>query len=595
MPNYGQNGGKKIPASKIIESFRNLPDKKRIEILRANLSDNALYQIGELEFATSLGKLKSKDPETIKTYLTDNKNFGGPWQDLVPLGEDIAGAHLNSIYSRFRVPSGPGHEAEKLYALFMCNDLAQRLRVFWDGVKGSKHEEFVDSGLADIKSAEFVARYMGDQRNYAPGKGYGSFASDVMEAVDLSSEKSVMEHLNDGAPEDDPHREEKLTRAAQLCMIQNETEVDPEKIARDLKSDNWKKAVDPHAAIAELNDNPGAPYDKVKRIKTAMEEIPETDEEKAIFQNAALQTCRDIKRATPQKDREGAEFEELEKFSEELSRDIAKRELKEKSVQELRERLDGEYRTLGKEKSGWFLSKTNSKEHDAMMKGVRLLYAKLDMLNGKEPKGLTEEELKTVSETGVEKLYNNAKRGCYNYGCMKTSNGTDSIIHAAGNERFDSSMKTLSGLNELGVKLHLCEPAAAARDEAQREILQHRRDKNWLAQNVENLAAKTVYAQTLLNKGVSEAEQKKLLEDGTVNAEVEKIKANASFKDMIRTLGHKGVADAMIKGVGSLAAAYHKAHEAANILNERPSAPTLDPAEINPRESTAGLTVPTKV
>ena len=67
MPNYGQNGGKKIPASKIIESFRNLPDKKRIEILRANLSDNALYQIGELEFATSLGKLKSKDPETIKT------------------------------------------------------------------------------------------------------------------------------------------------------------------------------------------------------------------------------------------------------------------------------------------------------------------------------------------------------------------------------------------------------------------------------------------------------------------------------------------------------------------------------------------------
>ena len=153
------------------------------------------------------------------------------------------------------------------------------------------------------------------------------------------------------------------------------------------------------------------------------------------------------------------------------------------------------------------------------------------MLNGKEPKGLTDDELKTVNDTDVEKLFNNAKRGCYNYGCLKTSNGTDSIIHAAGNERFDSSMKTLSGLNELGVKLHLCEPAAALRDEAQREMLQHRRDKNWLAQNVENLAAKTIYEQTLLNKGVSEAEQKRLLEDASLNAEVEKIKADKSFKE----------------------------------------------------------------
>ena len=593
MPNYGANGEKKIPANKIIESFRSLPEKKRVEILRSNLSNNALYAVGELEFATSLDNLKKKDPNTIKAYLTDSKNFGGPWQDLVPLGENIAGAHLDSIYTRFHVPKEPGHEAEKLYALVMCNDLAQRLRVFWDGVKGRKHEEYIDSGLADIKNREHLTRFLGDQRNYAPGKGYGSFVSDVMEAVDLSSEKSVMEHLNDGVPEDDPHREEKLTRAAQLCMIQNETEVDSEKIARDLKSDNWKKAVDPHAAIAELNDNPGAPYDKVKRIKTAMEEIPETDEEKAIFQNAALQTCKDIKRATPPNDREGAEFEKLEKFSDELSCDIVKRELKDKSVQDLRAGLDAEYKTLEKEKSGWFLTKRNSPEHGQMMKGARLFYAKLDILNGKEPKGLTEDELKTVNETGVQELFKNAKRGCYNYGCLKTSNGTDSIIHDAGNERFDSSMNTLKGLNELGVKLHLCEPAEALRDEAQRDILQHRRDKNWLAQNVENLAAKSIYAQTLLNKGVSDAEQKRKIEDGTMDAEVEKIKANPSFKEMFRSMGHKGVADAMIKGMGSFAKAYRDAAAASQAKNNLHE-PQPDPAELEPKAHTTGLTVPRK-
>ncbi len=435
MPKYGPNGEKKIPASKIIESFRNLPEKKRAEILRANLSEITLYQIGELEFATSLGQIKNKDSETIKAYLTDDKNFGGPWKDLIPLGEDIAGAHLSSIYSRFRVPSGPGHEAEK------------------------------------------------------------------------------------------------LTRAEQICMIENETYLDPESLARDLNDDNWDKKIDPHKAIAEQEDVINVPYNKVKRIKAAVEDIPETDEDKAIFTNAALQTCKDIKRRIPANERDTEEFRELEKYRSELCCDIVKREVKTASVQELRERLDGEYRTLEKEKSGWFLSKTNTREHDDMTKGVRLFYAKLDMLNGKEPKGLTDDELKTVNDTDVEKLFNNAKRGCYNYGCLKTSNGTDSIIHAAGNKRFDSSMKTLSGLNELGVKLHLCEPAAALRDEAQREMLQHRRDKNWLAQNVENLAAKTIYAQTLLNKGVSEAEQKRLLEDASLNAEVEKIKADKSFKE----------------------------------------------------------------
>jgi hypothetical protein len=75
---------------------------------------------------------------------------------------------------------------------------------------------------------------------------------------------------------------------------------------------------------------------------------------------------------------------------------------------------------------------------------------------------------------------------------------------------------------------------------------------------------------------------------------VEKIKADKSFKEMFGTIGNKGVADAMIKGVGSLAAAYSKAHAASQAKSAEPAAPELDPAEFKPRESTAGLVVPTK-
>lgn len=117
MSKYGPNGGKKIPASTIIEGFRRLPEKKRAEILRSNLSNGALYKVGELEFASHLADLKQKDTQTISSFLTDSKNFGGPWQDLIPLGENIAGHHLDSIYSTFKVSREPGSEADKLYAL----------------------------------------------------------------------------------------------------------------------------------------------------------------------------------------------------------------------------------------------------------------------------------------------------------------------------------------------------------------------------------------------------------------------------------------------------------------------------------------------
>ena len=83
----------------------------------------------------------------------------------------------------------------------------------------------------------------------------------------------------------------------------------------------------------------------------------------------------------------------------------------------MRRDLSTEYTTLQKEKSGWFLSKTNTPEYNNMMKNLKLFGAKLEMINGQQPKEtLTEEELAAVKNTNVDVLYANAKQGCYNYG-----------------------------------------------------------------------------------------------------------------------------------------------------------------------------------
>ncbi len=592
MPKYGNKNLKGIPASKIIESFVNLPDDKRFELLNKNLSEKSKYELGEMEFTRKLENLKKEKPEAIRAYLTDSKNFGGPWEDLIPLGEAIAGGHIDRIYSDFGVDRK--NKADKLYALVMCPDLANRLRVFWDGVHGERREMYKRDQMLKINTPQSAGRYLGDQRNYAPGKSFQTFAEDVLKEVDLSSEKTIMDHINESVPENDPQREHKLHNAAQLCILTNPCDLNIQKLASDLNSPDWEKKVAPEKKLEEVAHDVVFYSDAVGHIKNAVDTIPETDEEKKIFQNAALQTCRDMKRKISEDDMKEPWAVALVDYTKELQNDIVKRDLKEKDVQDIRGSLATEFRTLEKEKSGWFLSKTNTAEYDAMMKGMRLFNAKLDLMNGVQPKDLTDDELKTVRDTEASVLFKNAKRGCYDYGCLKTKEGKSGIIHAAGEERFDSSMKSLSGLNKLGKKLHLCDPAETVRDEAQRETLQHRRDKEWLAANAEDLAAKTIYAQTLLNKGVSAAKQEVMLEDGAVKEKIQDIKSNPAFKKMVKTMGTAGIADALIKGVGSLASAFTKANAAAQAEGQLGGAQKLSAADIKPREHTSGLTVPTR-
>ena len=418
------------------------------------------------------------------------------------------------------------------------------------------------------------------------------FAAAVAKTMDLSKEKSVMEQLREGAPANDPAREDKLRTAAQFYMFRPHGQVNPAEISDKLKAPDWEKNVNPAKRLQNDYDiGRLKPREIVERTKQALQDIPESPEDEAIFRDAALQTFKSAKRMLSDTYLKSDEGKELLKLTDEMQTEAVKRELKQPEVQKLREGLATEQVILSKEKKGFFLSKTNTKEFDDMTKGLRLFNAKLELLEGKIPAGLTPEEEKTVRESDVTTLFDGAKQGCYNYACMKTKNGKSaSFVHDIGTERFNSSMKSLAHLNELGRKLRISEPAAAIRDEAQRQLLQNRGNKNWIKEHAEDLAARTIYAQTLLNKGDPAWRQDRLLQGEALNAKIEKLKNQPSFKKMVKTVGHEGLADAMIQGVTKLADVYQRASTAAAKEGHQRTASEIAPEQLEVKNGSAGLT-----
>ena len=584
----GNNSGKKIPKSVIFKHFLSLPEEQRVKLLQSHVSPQLQNELAESEFRSTLNDLKKKPEAEIRAFLTNDKNFGGPWRDLIPYGERLAAGHKDSIYSQFGGIKRISDE-DRFYALVTDKTtMPNRLVIFWGGVKGEVREDYEKKALGTLKDMKAMAAYLEDSRNYAPGTTEGDFLEAVKKTMDLSNEKSMMDHIREGAPEGDPDREEKIQRAAQLFMFQPESRVDHEALVKKLQGKDWKKIVDPKKALKDAHQGGWIKLEEViPRIQSAME-IPETEEEKALFKEAAIQSAKDIYMSFSEETRKSAEGKKILNYTKVLQAELTTSCLKQPKVKDLRESLAGEFRTLEKEKSGWFLSKTNTNEYDVMMKGLRLFYAKLDLMNGQQPKGLSEEELKTVQSTDAEKLLADAKAGVYNYGCLKTANGKKGFLHDAGEERFDSSMKTFAGLNELGKKLHLGDPAAAVRDEAQQQLLQNRRDKNWLKENVADLAAKTICAQAMLGKGIPVYQQRAMIEGDAFLKQVEKIKADESFRHMMKQVGEEGVADAMIKGVSGLAEVDMKSRNAVRGGN----AAEISEKDLTPVAKTQGLTSP---
>ena len=585
---------KRVSKYKIVQHFISLPEEQRVRILRNNLSPLIVETEAGNAFHPFIYGLREKPEKESRAIL--KKLYGDTekhLKDTIAHGNELIYLHSDLLGART--------DMDKLYAQVCSETLINRLRIFYDDLYDKDKEPYIRKALSGYNSHNKVYPLLDNPINFAEGKSADSFFEDVKKTMDLSKENSMMEDLRAAVPADDPERKEKLQCLAQQYMIFSESRMDPNEFSGKLQGKNWQKNFDTRKIMGDEDVYGRISTEKIlKRIKSTMNEIPETEDEKALFKEAALQTCKDyIALKEISKDPDKPEEKELIEFTRGLQKELTAESLKKKDVRDLRESLAGEYAALDKIKIGYFLSKTNSPEHKTMMKGLRLFNAKLDYLGGKEPQGLEPGELETVKNTDVDVLYNNARKGCYDYGCLKTGNGAKGFVHEAGTKRFDSSMKTLSELDELGKKLHLTSPASAVRDSVQLQLLQNRKDKNWLKANIEDLTAKTICAQVLQNKGISDYQQ-----HGLLQTEVENIKSSKAFKQMMKTVDQNKLADALIKGGSALAEVYGKSANAAKEAekaqktvkteNKVRDAGEIDPKLLAPKKNDPGLISPVR-
>ena len=586
----GRNG-KKIPRATIYKHFLSFPEEPRVRLLQRYLNPDTVFDLGASAYKSALETMKAMPREKAMAWLNDPSNLGASRKDLIARGERLSGSFLHDIYLKF-APFDPT-DADKVYALFMSATLSNRLAAFFQDVKGKSKEKYQNKGLADLNNIQKISFFLEDPEKIAQGKSLDGFLEEVTKTMDLSKVNSATEDIEQALAPADPNRKEKLRQAAQVLLVQPQGKTDPGELGEKLAGDHWESAVKPRKAMEREKDT--LPIDKlIARTKANIQDLAETPEQKLLFTEAALQNCREARIVYRDNDFEGEKEKSFARFTNELQEDIAKHYLTQSKSKELCSNLSEVYRTLIKPKSGFMLTTTNSPEHKTMTKNLRLFNAKLALLQGQKIDDLTldPEEEKTVRESDLSTLYHNARTGCYNYGCLKTKNGRSSIIHDAGGTRFNSSIEALKQLNELGRQLRLGDPATLLRDSVQTQMLENRRDARWLTEHAADMAAKAIYAQTLLNEGKSWDQQNRLLSGEALLDKVEQIKNQPSFKQMVKSAGAKGLADAMIKGVSHLADLYGQAVRKTASKGEQPEPKEISPATLKVPADSAGLTSP---
>ena len=580
---------KKIPKSMILKHFFSLPEEQRVRILQRHLHPDVIESYAGNNFYPVVCDWKVKPKKEVMATL--KKLYGDSRQHLRKTVQGIEDTYLGLLAEREYAQFQASTDEEKLYAQVCCETMNSRVRAFYGYLNDKDKQPYIRAGLSEMITPQ-AAIEMEKPRLYAPGKSQKSFLDDVMKTMDLSKEKSSMEHLRTIVPADDPERKEKMQCLAQQYMIYSDSVFDPEALAGKINGKGWKKNFDTQK-IMKTEDSGARLHTEalLQRIKSAVNEVPETEEEKRLFREAALQTCRDFKRFR-QLSPKSSHQEDLDflKYTDDLAEEVAKDGLSRKDVQDTRTDLTKEYNTLQKDKRGWFLSRTNSPEYNEMMQHLKLFQAKLDIMEGGKPReNLTDEEMKTVNGTSVNDLFANAKQGCYNYGTLKTKSGTGSIWHEAGNERFDSSMKTISKLGELGKKLHLSDTATALRDDVQMQVLQHRKDEKWLSENIENAVVKTICAQSAINSLMPEYQQQKALEGNALQKQMDNIKSQDAYKNIMKNVSKEALADALIKGGNSLYEVMLDAQKKEAAAEKKTGDPEIAPA-VKQQKGELGLT-----
>ena len=554
-----------------------LPVEKKSELLSEYISPQVKEEYGKLKFSSMAKDIVDQGDDALRTFLTDKNTFGKSCEEILPDLERRLGSWAQKHYEQAKILPNASAE-DKL--VFLCGTVSMRNRLdyLWDYVGEDQKLAYQNKVLPDLaKDPNLFAQRMKKPGTLAEGKDWNKLAEAIEANMDEDSLNEAAKRISEVKVSDEELLRTQLDQIAlspedqntkrQLYLQNSILEGDAFEF-NDFKKklgneEKWLNQLSPTKTIDRLNRNgsldlPGI----VARSKQYLDTLKDDSTYGSPCKNAVLQNYRELQLQVPAEMRSSDAYREMSQHAAELQADkvMGSYLWHKANVDSSFSLLEREIQTIEKVKSGWFLSTTNSPEHDRMTRSLRLFNAKKDMVLGKSQSVvLSEEEQKIVEESDIKELYDNAKRDTFNYSCLKTKNGTGSIIHTDGVARNDSAQNAYNVLRQIGTRLGLSDSIASECEDMRLQTLKSRSNKAWVNANAENYAAKTIYAMSLKHSGVPADKQDDLLRPDKMDAQLAEIKNRPAFKKMVSDLGTKGLCDAIIKGEDALTLAYSDA------------------------------------
>ncbi len=217
---------------------------------------------------------------------------------------------------------------------------------------------------------------------------------------------------------------------------------------------------------------------------------------------------------------------------------------------------------LTQKKEGFFISSTDSKEHQAMTSAVELFRYKLSVVKG----------IMTIDQVADEKLRKQISQISLKEAAVKAWSATYAYInksdeygkktewsYPAGKIRNQAAKDTLKQIQAVSDELGLVTPAAREMMKLRTTLHNNRNNEDWMDQHLEAAVAKNMYLMTMYYKKIPPEKQEQLLESAVMKKNLKKIAKDPAFKRMIENEFDDDLAQKILEGKGGLSDTFIKA------------------------------------
>jgi hypothetical protein len=340
-------------------------------------------------------------------------------------------------------------------------------------------------------------------------------------------------------------------------------------LAEKLAKKNWKSELSTDKLLHSTVGKGGFDYEaliqKADRIKAdAQAETGRIDKEgnETTYSGkdldvATVTAFRKVLEAAPAQDRTTPGYLKLQAETE-------KRTLALDPVKKAEADLDRQIEILAREKTGWFVSKENSAEHQQMMRSLQDLQDKKRLLRG-ETEGISPEQREKLKNISLDQAIRNARNDTMAYSRKVEEDGKKtSFRYQSGADRANAATHAIEALDKMADTVNGRTMAQKLEDQLQRDTMDSRKDPEQVQEN----AARTLYLSFIQNnpEKFTPEMQEVVLSNEKLNEAMQIIEKDPAFQKMVKSMTPDQLADKVINGPDAVLTSYL---DATKVLNDQ--------------------------